>query len=431
MQSTQNACSLLPYTKIPGDLATVFAVIPVFNRLLFTKECLNSLLAQTYAPLCLVIVDGGSTDGTIEHLQQHYPQVVVLQGEKELWWGGAMQLGIDYCLRQSRREDDMLLMMNNDTFIEQSYVETLVRVSQEWDAAVGGLIVDSRDPSRILDAGEFVDWKTYSFPVKTAIESGETFLKGVDLLSGRGTLVPLSMVRQAGKVNADRFPHYIADCEFFSRLKRHGFRLGVTYEATIRSHVEETGLFAGEASQLTIRQAWKALFSIQSMDNIRNHWRFIEDCAPTATRGRLKRLLIRRSAYLVMSRTKLRHIGFPLAWFLGGSYYVTKNDCGACRCDADELVAAGILKPWLRADWYVFATEQQDWSSERQELRRLYRRAWNPGTKFTRWIKAKSYSKKLGYREQGAILPAPRDAGESLSISKSGNAAQTTQRILP
>lgn len=410
---------------------TVFVVIPVFNRLCLTTVCLDCLRAQTYSPLCLIVVDGGSTDGTKDALAKSYPDVVVLSGQKELWWGGAMQLGIEYCLRRSRREDDMLLMMNNDTLIEQNYVETLVRVSQERNAAVGGLIVDSRDPSRVLDAGEFVDWKTYSFPVKTAIESGETFLEGVDLLSGRGTLVPLSMVRQAGNVNADRFPHYIADCEFFSRLKRHGFHLGVTYETTIQSHVEETGLFTNGSVALTFLQAWKALFSVRSMDNIRNHWRFIEDCAPAASRGHLKRRLIHRSAYLVMSRTKLRHIGLPLAWFLGGSYYVTKNDCSVCRCDADELVAAGILKPWHRADWYVFATEQQDWISGRQELRRLYRRAWNPGTKFTRWIKAKFSSKIHGYREQSTILPAPQDAVESPSISRSVKAAQTTQRILP
>ncbi len=423
MQSRQNACSLLPYTKMPCDLATILAVIPVFNRLLFTKECLNSLLAQTYAPLCLIIVDGGSTDGTIEHLQRHYPQVVVLQGEKELWWGGAMQLGIDYCLRQSRREDDMLLMMNNDTLIEQSYVETLVRVSRERNAAVGGLIVDSRDPSRILDAGEFVDWKTYSFPVKTAIESGETFLKGVDLLSGRGTLVPLSMVRQAGNVNADRFPHYIADCEFFSRLKRHGFHLGVTYEARIQSHVEETGLSTNGSAALTFPQAWKALFSVRSMDNIRNHWRFIEDCAPAASRGFLKRQLIRRSAYLVASRTRLKHVYLPLAWFLSGTYYVTKSDCSACGCDPADLVAAGVLETWVREDWYVFANADQDRVRGSQELRRLYRRAWNPGTKLMRWIRAKGNRKSLDGRG-----PSSPDRGSTPCLGDKVETAQTNKR---
>ena len=410
---------------------TIFVVIPVFNRFELTKECLNSLLAQTYAPLCPIVVDGGSTDGTAEYLREHYPQVVLLQGERELWWGGAMQLGIDYCLRHSRRQDDMLLMMNNDTLVERDYVEILVRVSRERNAAISGLIVDSRDSSHILDAGEFVDWKTYSFPVKTVIDPGENFCERVDLLSGRGTLVPLSMVRQAGNVNADRFPHYIADCEFFCRLKRHGFRLGVTYEAVIRSHVEETGLFTNKSGLLTFLQAWKALFSVRSMDNVRNHWRFIEDCAPAPLRRQLQRQLIRRSAYLVVSRTKLRHVGLPLAWFLSGTYYVTKSDCSACGCDVDRLVKAGVLKPWVRADWYLVAAEQQDQIGGRQELRRLYRRAWNPGTKVTRWMKAKFFIKLHGYREQGADFPASQDAVESPSISKIGSTAPPPQKILP
>ena len=170
-------------------------------------------------------MDGGSTDGTPEQIRREYPHVEVLQDQKELWWGEAMQLGIEHCLRHSRRDDDMLLMMNNDTLIEPDYVATLVRVSQEQNAAVGGAIVDSANPSRVLDAGEFIDWDTYSFPVKTVREPGETYVDEVDLLSGRGTLVPLRMVLQAGNVNGARFPHYIADCEFFSRLKRKGFRL--------------------------------------------------------------------------------------------------------------------------------------------------------------------------------------------------------------
>lgn len=415
----------------PGNPPTVFAVIPVFNRIAFTKECLNCLRAQTYAPLYLIVVDGGSTDGTVEDLRQHYPDIVILQGNEELWWGGAMQLGIEYCLQQSHNENDMLLMMNNDTLIESSYVETLVRVSRAQNAAVGGLIVDSQDPSCILDAGEFIDWKTYSFPVKTRVEASETFLEGVDLLSGRGTLVPLSMIRRAGNVNADRFPHYISDCEFFARLKRYGFHLGVTYEATIRSHVEETGLFAGEASRLTIREAWKALFSIRSMDNLRNHWRFVEDCAPADSRGFLKRLLIRRGAYLVMSRTKLRHIGFPLAWFIGGSYYVTQADCVACECNVDELVAAGILKPWKRAGWYVFAIEGRERIGSRPELRRLSRRAWNPCTKVTRWIKAKYCNANSESWGDGSPSPAPQESDEMPLMKKGMDTAQRTQRILP
>lgn len=367
---------------------TVFAVIPVFNRISLTEACLKCLSAQTYPAVRIIVVDGGSTDGTPERIRREYPQVEVLQDEQELWWGEAMQCGIEYSLGQSRRDDDMLLMMNNDTLIDPDYVATLVRVSQERNAAVGGVIVDSSDPSRVLDAGEFIDWATYSFSVNTVREPGETYVDGVDLLSGRGTLISLAMVRAAGNVNGTRFPHYIADCEFFSRLKRHGFRLGVTWEAVIRSHVEVTGLSTQHADPLTFAQAWKALFSKRSMDNVPNHWRFIEDCAPAILRRPVQRRLIRRCAYLVASRTALRHVVLPLVWFWTGLYYVTKDDCVACGCDADLLVKRGVLKPWRRDEWFLLDDGCRSQIAENAGLRRLYRRAWNPLTKLTRWIQA-------------------------------------------
>ena len=230
--------------KAAGARLHVYVVIPVYNRLAMTEACLNCLAAQTYPALHIIVVDGGSTDGTLEQISREYPHVELLQANKELWWGEAMQFGVEHCLRCSREDDDMLLMMNNDTLIDSGYVATLVRVSQERNAAIAGVIVDSSDPSRVLDAGEFIDWNTYSFPVKTVREPGETYVEGVDLLSGRGTLIPLCYGARAGNVNATRFPHYIADCEFFARLKRKGFRLGVTWEAVIRSHVEVTGLSA-------------------------------------------------------------------------------------------------------------------------------------------------------------------------------------------
>ena len=293
----------------------VFVVIPVFNRLNFTRECLECLRVQTYPRLTLIVVDGGSTDGTEETLNREYPDVLVLQGDKELWWAGAMRLGIDHALAHRATDDDMVLMMNNDTLIAPQYVETLVRVSREHDAAVGGLIVDSRDPARIVDAGESIDWERYTFPVRTTIDPGEVFSDDVDLLSGRGTLVPISMILRAGNVNAEIFPHYIADCEFFSRLRRHGFRLGVSYEAVVKAHLDETGLVL-KSSRLSTREAWNLLFCERSIENIRNHWRFIHHCAPARWRNRAKMLLVMRRIRMVVLKTWLEPMALPFIWLL-------------------------------------------------------------------------------------------------------------------
>lgn len=295
----------------------VYVVIPVFNRLEFTRACLSCLFKQTYPSLVLLVVDGGSTDGTPDAVRREFPGVIVLQDAKELWWAGAMRAGISYALEKSRNQSDMVLMMNNDTLIQPRYVSTLVRVSLEQQAAVGGLIVDMDDPARIVDGGEFIDWHTYTFRVKTMIGPGENYVEGVDVLSGRGTVVPIAMIRQAGNVDAATFPHYIADYEFFCRLRAGGFKLGVTYEDRVMARVQETGMMA-RGRRLRFREAWSLLFSNRSMDNIRDHWRFINRCAPRALKGKARRLLVARQFRQIVLKTWLEVVALPVLWCIQG-----------------------------------------------------------------------------------------------------------------
>ena len=67
-------------------------VIPVHNRLNYTKECLhifnelkeNSFFQNNHVQI--VIVDDGSTDGTGDWIRANYPDVIVLEGDGNLWY---------------------------------------------------------------------------------------------------------------------------------------------------------------------------------------------------------------------------------------------------------------------------------------------------------------------------------------------------------
>lgn len=379
----------------------VYVVVPVFNRLSFTRVCLDGLREQTYRALQVIVVDGGSTDDTVEAVKREYPEATVLHGRGELWWGGAMQWGIEHALERSNGDKDFVLMMNNDTEILPSYIETLVRVSLTERAAVGSTVVDSRDRSRVLDAGEFIDWRTYSFSVRTQVEPNRLFFDEIDLLPGRGTLVPIRMIRIAGNVDGEAFPHYAGDYEFFHRLKRCGFRLGVTSEATIAAHAEETGLYT-VGGNIGIRRAWSLVSSRKSMNNVVDHWRFISRCAPDGRKNGARARMVWRSLQIFFFQTWLRYPVRPvtavwrwLRFFAVDHYYVTDSDCSRLGLDPSRLAERKILLPWLRTDWYKFSQGVEGKWEEEPQLRRLYRCAWNPSTKIQRWIRARAYREEL------------------------------------
>ncbi len=55
---------------------TITVVVAVFNGAATLRRCLDSVLGQTYAAATqLIVMDGGSTDGTVEILQSYGPRI--------------------------------------------------------------------------------------------------------------------------------------------------------------------------------------------------------------------------------------------------------------------------------------------------------------------------------------------------------------------
>lgn len=76
-----------------GPLVSV--VIPVFNGERFLREAVQSVLAQKYSPIEIIIVDDGSTDGT-ETVAGSFPETVIYLHQTNAGPAAARNQGIEH-----------------------------------------------------------------------------------------------------------------------------------------------------------------------------------------------------------------------------------------------------------------------------------------------------------------------------------------------
>ncbi len=206
-------------------LLHVYAVIPVHNRLAVTRRCLEQLRAMLYPALTVVVVDDGSTDGTSEMLARFEGlDLRIIRGDGSLWWGGAMEEGMRL-VDQTAREEDAVLMLNDDVHLAPDFLESLVRAAGRLGSmTVVGSVQRDLDGGHPGYFGYRIDFRNQSLEVVLAGGQTRTVVE-VDALVGRGVLIPIRVMRAIGLVDARRFPHYWGDIEYTARARDLGYRV--------------------------------------------------------------------------------------------------------------------------------------------------------------------------------------------------------------
>ena len=106
------------------DAPSVAIVLVNWNNLGDTLECLGSLAGQDYAQYGVILVDNGSTDGSIETFRAR-PDVDFLENGENLGIARANNVGI---ARARERGFDLVMLLNNDTVVAPDMLSRLVAV---------------------------------------------------------------------------------------------------------------------------------------------------------------------------------------------------------------------------------------------------------------------------------------------------------------
>src|ERR671937_1600865 len=104
-------------------MADVSVVVVTYNALPWVERCLESVRAHE-----TIVVDHGSTDGTLELVRERFPDVRVVEQENR-GMGGGNNAGMR--LASGR----YFLLLNADAWVVDDSVERLVEVADEHPEA--------------------------------------------------------------------------------------------------------------------------------------------------------------------------------------------------------------------------------------------------------------------------------------------------------
>ena len=77
----------------------ISVVIPTLNRINTLQRALDSVINQTYKPAEIIVVDNGSSDGTLKFLREQHPKITILT-ENKIGVSSARNKGIKKSINQ-------------------------------------------------------------------------------------------------------------------------------------------------------------------------------------------------------------------------------------------------------------------------------------------------------------------------------------------
>jgi GT2 family glycosyltransferase len=118
-------------------------------------DCLDSIKAQTYPHIEIIVIDNGSVDGSIPYLEKNYTDVKLIVNESNLGFSRGMNIGF------KEAKGNYLMPLNNDIRLEPNFVEEMVKAAQTSDVgSVSGKLIKADSLNRdIIDSAGHVLFK--------------------------------------------------------------------------------------------------------------------------------------------------------------------------------------------------------------------------------------------------------------------------------
>lgn len=214
-------------------LPHVTIIIATWNGLEYTRRCIQSLITYTnYPNYSIIVVDNGSSDGTIEFINK-IPKIRLVVNENNKGFVFANNQGITL----SNPKSDVLLLNNDTEIIDPNWLGNMVSLSMTSDE-IGIVGCRLRRPNGMLQhAGTYMPSTFWG----QQIGGGELDLnqyvedRFVDGVVFACALIKRKVIDKVGILDSDYFS-YFEDTDYCLKAQENGFKVMCCCNTTVLHH---------------------------------------------------------------------------------------------------------------------------------------------------------------------------------------------------
>lgn len=162
--------------------------------------------------MAVVLVDDASQDGTREAVSARFPDVHIVEGGGDLYWGGGMRIAHRSLTDFS--EPNFLMWLNDDVILFREAIEMLLKASvRQQTVVVVGALMDPQTKETSYSGFS----RTGRSPLGLSLVAPKTG-QTVDTFNGNVLLLSRTAYRLLGSVDA-AFPHMYGDLDYGYRAR--------------------------------------------------------------------------------------------------------------------------------------------------------------------------------------------------------------------
>lgn len=201
------------------EAAEVTIIIPNYNGKELLKNCIGTLEQQTCPDFKLLVVDNGSSDGSVDVTSEVLDMEMIALTENT-GFCGAVNIGIRHV------QTPYFILLNNDTEVEAAFVAELLRGIRQSDRifSCGALMIDYRRREIIDNAGDYytaLGWAVARGKGKKL--AGFSAEKDVFSCCGGAAIYRTAVIKEIGDFDEKHFA-YLEDVDMGYRARIHGYR---------------------------------------------------------------------------------------------------------------------------------------------------------------------------------------------------------------